>query len=84
MAVFDDGDRIAHNYSSREIGRREVFEPGGDLGMTLATILIVILCAGAVYALAASMVCTERNDERFHWWCPLCHVCRLFARRMVP
>jgi len=35
------------------------------------------------YALAAVFVCMELNDGP-HWWCPLCAVLRLFAKRLLP
>ncbi len=48
---------------------------------TLVGIVGCVLACLALYALAAGFVCLELNQEMHHWWCPLCQLTRLFARR---
>jgi hypothetical protein len=46
--------------------------------------LDLIFCAlifAGVYGFVAALICLELNEERPHWWCPLCRVCGLMARR---
>ena len=50
--------------------------------MTPTTLaLISLLACAALYAFLAAFVCIELNTGA-HWWCPLCCVLRMFARRM--
>lgn len=46
----------------------------------LVFFLFMALC---LYGWVAAALCTSRNrPEEFHWWCPLCHFCRVLGRRM--
>jgi hypothetical protein len=49
--------------------------------MFLITTILFLL---AFWAFLAAALCTakQREEVSFHWWCPLCHVCRIVA--MVP
>ncbi len=46
-------------------------------------IFAVMLAIGTLYSLIATFVCTEQNEERTHWWCPLCQLLKLATRRFV-
>ena len=44
-------------------------------------ILIALLTIFAAYSFIAVCICLELNEDRFHWWCPLCRLTRILARR---
>jgi len=50
--------------------------------MSKTTVIFAALLAFvALYSLVATFVCTEQNEDRSHWWCPLCVLCKLVLRR---
>ena len=44
-------------------------------------ILVGLLTLFAAYSLVAVFICLEKNADEFHWWCPLCCLTHLIARR---
>lgn len=49
--------------------------------MTFATALLALFVFAAVYGFAAVLICLDLHHEHAHWWCPMCAVCGIFARR---
>ena len=50
--------------------------------MTLTAIILVALVAlWILYSMVAVFICLELNSDHFHWWCPLCRLTRMIARR---
>jgi len=44
------------------------------LGVMIIPAIVTLL---ALYSLVAVMICIELNsDDHFHFWCPLCLLCR--------
>jgi hypothetical protein len=48
----------------------------------ILAIAIGIAALLAIFLYVAVAKCEESGEQQPHWWCPLCLLCRAFARRM--